>query len=984
MSTPPKYPKRLIEVDLPIRRISEYARGEKSIKDGHISTLHIWWARRPLAACRAVILAATWPDPVDPLCPARFREAAARILTDLRGRRGGRPRDFSDPGELRAALLDLIVDISDWNRSNDPVLLDACRSLITSCQEVSGGTSVRPVLADPFAGGGAIPFEALRLGFTPFASDLNPIPVLLNKTLLEFLPKYGGRLIESVGDSGRAIRRRLEERLREFYLGKGSSGTTTPFAYFWGRTIVCEGPACGFRFPLIRSLWLKQDARAGVALELVPERKSRSFKTRVAATPASKNNIPGGTTRHGAATCPECGFTTPVERVRSQLKARGGGTVDAQLLAVCEVRAGHVGKLYREPRTEDLRAFEGAHAQFETVRDQRDEWGRRLPDESLNHLRGFFNVVLYGMSRWGDLLAPRQALLMMELTLEIRQEYQRISKEDPDFASAVSTVLALAAGKAVQYNSSCCRWKAKGETLVDMFGRQAIPMVWDFAEAYPFGNTTGDFGKYVENACDVLRRSTVGSITGTVVRSSATEHVLPDDSVDAFITDPPYYDAIPYADLSDFFYVWLRRSLGASMPDLFQEPLTPKDQECVVLAHRAAMYRNKDRVFFETMMAKAMAEGRRITKPSGIGVVVFANKSTAGWEAMLAALIEGGWVITGSWPIDTEMGSRLRAQNSATLASSVHIVCRPREGLDGSVRTDDVADWRDVLGELPKRMHEWMPRLASEGVVGADAIFACLGPALEIFSRHSRVEKPSGERVSLKEYLEHVWAAVSKEALARIFEGADATDFEEDARLTAIWLWTLSTGTNGDRGSGTEGPGEDEEEEESGGKGKIAGFVLEYDAARKIAQGLGAHLEVLSSAVEIKGDTARLLSVAERTRALFSKDQAEAVRARPRKKEAQLKLGFIGELEEAEEIGGWGPKGAPAKGATMLDRVHQAMILFAAGRGEALRRFLVDDGVGHDARFWKLADNLSKLYPVITDEKRWVDGVLARKKGFGF
>jgi hypothetical protein len=278
-----------------------------------------------------------------------------------------------------------------------------------------------------------------------------------------------------------------------------------------------------------------------------------------------------------------------------------------------------------------------------------------------------------------------------------------------------------------------------------------------------------------------------------------------------------------------------------------------------------------------------------------------------------------------------------------------------------------------------------MPRLAEESVVGADAIFACLGPALEIFSRYSRVETASGEPVSLKEYLEHVWAAVAKEALAMIFAGADATGFEEDARLTAMWLWTLSTGgTNGrETDEEAEATSEGDAEGSTDGKGKIAGFVLEYDAARKIAQGLGAHLEALSSLVEVKGSSARLLPVAERTRALFGKSETPSKAARRKKKSAQLTFDFMADLEEAEESGDWGETGAPQKGATVLDRVHQAMILFGAGRGEALRRFLVDDGAGRDDRLWRLAQALSALYPGSSEEKRWVDGVLARKKGLG-
>jgi hypothetical protein len=289
------------------------------------------------------------------------------------------------------------------------------------------------------------------------------------------------------------------------------------------------------------------------------------------------------------------------------------------------------------------------------------------------------------------------------------------------------------------------------------------------------------------------------------------------------------------------------------------------------------------------------------------------------------------------------------------------------------------------LVELPKRIHDWMPRPAEEGVVGADAIFACLGPALEIFSRYSRVEKASGEKVELREYLEQVWGAVAKEALTMIFEGAQTTGFEEDARLTAMWLWTLSAGAESEGGSAEEDEDKGEEdEEEKGSKKAKGGFALEYDAARKIAQGLGAHLEQLAHLVEVKGDTARLLPVAERTRYLFGKEDAQAAAPKRKKKEVQQTLGFVDELEAAEEAGGWGEKNAPKAGETVLDRVHQAMILFAAGRSDALKRFLVEDRIGHDDRFWVLAQALSALYPKQLDEKRWVDGVLARKKGLGF
>jgi hypothetical protein len=275
-----------------------------------------------------------------------------------------------------------------------------------------------------------------------------------------------------------------------------------------------------------------------------------------------------------------------------------------------------------------------------------------------------------------------------------------------------------------------------------------------------------------------------------------------------------------------------------------------------------------------------------------------------------------------------------------------------------------------------------MPRLAAEGVVGADAIFACLGPALEIFSRYSRVEKASGEQVLLREYLEHIWSAVAREALNMIFEGADTTGFEEDSRLTAMWLWTLSAGIGNQDAANDENV---DDEESSSKKAKSSGgFSLEYDAARKIAQGLGAHLEQLDHLVEVAGETASLLPVSARTRYLFGKDEATAPVEKKRKAVlVQMSFDSI-EAELKESEGERGEKTAPKLGHTALDRVHQSMILFAAGRSEALKRFLVEEGAGQDVRFWRLAQALSALYPAQSDEKRWVDGVLARKKGLGF
>ena len=282
----------------------------------------------------------------------------------------------------------------------------------------------------------------------------------------------------------------------------------------------------------------------------------------------------------------------------------------------------------------------------------------------------------------------------------------------------------------------------------------------------------------------------------------------------------------------------------------------------------------------------------------------------------------------------------------------------------------DIGDWRDILAELPCRINAWLPHLAKEGVVGADAIFSCLGPALEIYSRYSRVEKVNGEVVTLKEYLEEVWAAVSREALSTIFSG-DTTGFEEDARITAIWLWTLSAGANG----AIVGQEEEETEDEAPAKAKVSGFVLEYDAARKIAQGLGVNLENIPSIVEVKKDKARLLPVSERASYLLGR---ETIAPRRQKKEKMRQMTLMGEVVERTAD-------SKAAGSDFWARpcwiIHQAMLLFAAGQGESLGAFLREQG--QDLSLWSLAQALAALYPTGSEERRWVEGVLARKKSLG-
>lgn len=967
------FSRRLIEVDLPIRRISENAAAEMEKRRGHIPMVHIWWAHRPPVACRAVLLAALLPDPVSADCSNALRNKLARCVEKHWDVFGGSRVDLSEPLHLREALLEIVGLCSTYELTYNRDLLKTCRDLIAAAY---GDRT--PNLLDPFAGGGIIPFEGIRLNLETFASDLNPVSAFINKAVLEYIPRYGNRLADEVERWALILHDRLREKLACYY--PAISAAEQPVAYIWARTIRCEGPRCGVEVPLVKQLWLSRKGSHTAALKLASARDRSKVIVAILQNP-SASSIGKATVSKYAATCPCCNYTTPSASVKMQLRAQRGGSNNARMLAVVAAVSGQRGRRYRLPTERDLTANSEAASMLNVLNEELALPSEALPSKERHRAVGS-QLPLYGFETWSDLFTSRQLLALGTLAKMIREAFEEIRSEvgDPDLARAIIAHLALLLDKMADMNTSLCVWQTHAGIPAHLFGRKALQMITDFAEAVPVGESSGSIVSGLRRTIRVLREySNLKLEPAATLQTDAAELPLPDKSFSILFTDPPYYDSVPYADLSDFFYVWLKRSVGSHFPEIFGATLTDKIREATVSHPQST----SEKARYISLLGHAWNESRRVISADGIAIIVFAHKSTSAWEALLESILHAGWIITASWPVDTEMKSRMNAKQTASLASSVHLVCRPREHLHGSARVDEIGDLRDVLHELPRRIHEWMPRLADEGVVGADAIFACLGPALEIFSRYSQVEKASGETVALKDYLENVWAAVAKEALAQIFKGADATGFEEDARLTAMWLWTLSTGRNGDSGSKREESSEEEDEGVNEKGGHLAGFVLEYDAARKIAQGLGAHLESLTSLVEVKGDMARLLPVAERTRMLFGKDQDAGPRVRTTKKGGQLKLSFLAELEKTEEIAGLRPKDAPEKGATILDRIHQAMILFAAGRGETLRRFLLDDGVGRDGRFWKLADALSALYPAIADEKRWVDGVLARKKGLG-
>jgi|CZKV01.1.fsa_nt_gi adenine-specific DNA methylase len=815
----PTYPKRLIEVDLPIKRISAHARREKSIRHGHISTLHIWWARRPLAACRAVICAALWPDPTDENCPPAFIKQARKLMlqwitherqnllsAESRARFEAarqQPEKFDDATELRGALLDFIADFANWDSSTVPEFLATRRALTQAAHEALGGApGTRPLVVDPFAGGGSIPLEALRVGADAFASDLNPVPVLLNKVVLEYIPKYGQRLADEVRKWGEWIKREAEKELAEFYpclpagrprtpdeatpgkfyayvlrcsdgsLYKGQTDNLTrrfkqhcngevewtkahlpvdlihfeefdtreesverekylksgvgrewlaskfpketPIAYLWARTIQCEGPGRGAEVPLMRSLWLAKKTSHSVGLQFVPNRKAHHVNFQIIikerdgwidqANPKNKIENPNfdGTVKRGSATCPCCNYTTPVVRVREQLKKRRGGTNDSRLLCVVTTQVGTQGRVYRLPTSKDVKAVSGAQTEVDRRSNSHTGELSLVPDEkiSLNEIRRI-SLPLYGMTTWGDMFSKRQHLALTTVARLVRElSNKQASTKDIIPPVILGTLLALVVDRLADSLSSSVTWTPGGEFQGHTFTRQALAFVSDYAEVNPWCDSSGNWMGAVEWVSKVCASSGELPPAGHVERASAAAHPLPDDSANALITDPPYYDAVPYAHLSDFFYVWLRRSIGGHYPNLFSSAQVAKEEEIVVDRPHELSNSTHDIAFYERELTKAFAEGRRVVRPDGIGTIVFASKTTASWEAILKAVVDAGWIITGSWPIDTEREARMAAQGQARLASSVHLVCRPRENPDGSVCMDEIGDWRDVLQAL--------------------------------------------------------------------------------------------------------------------------------------------------------------------------------------------------------------------------------------------------------------------------------------------
>jgi adenine-specific DNA methylase len=624
----PKECKRLAEVDFPIAVVSKHAASEKYVRYTPNTALHTWWAQRPLVACRSMLMALLLPDSCDKLCPADFKAKARELLPELVG------TIKRDDLSLRRALLKFIGDFANWDHSAHPVYLKVARGLVKAAHGKEP-----PLVVDPFAGAGSIPLEALRLGCDAFASDLNPVACLILKVMLEDIPRHGPKLAEELRKVGKEIKEKAEKELAEFY--PTDPDGARPIAYIWARTVFCESPNCGAEIPLVPSLWLCKKANRKIALRAIVSRVADELP-RIdleVFEPQRDDEVLAGTISRAKARCLACGGILQPQRVKAQLSRVKGGTDvlfdvagrrigGARLLAVVTQKDGIDERQYRDANERDYVACRRAQEQIEIgSRTRVQDDLSPFPDEPLPPIGTLgFRVQRYGVLRWQDLFTARQNCVLATLS-------RLIADKNSDLRELDRRLLSFAVSKFERHFNGNARWNNVIESVEPAFGQGTLPITWTFPESIPWGKWAENFDGSIELLLKCIEKGFSGiEKSGSSQIADARNSPLPDSSCDVWFTDPPYYDAIPYADLSDFFFVRLKRSLPdeGSLRDPFDSnnPLTPKSQELVQDNSKSFGELPKDKAFFEREIGTAFSSGRRVLKREGIALVVFAHKTT--------------------------------------------------------------------------------------------------------------------------------------------------------------------------------------------------------------------------------------------------------------------------------------------------------------------------------------------------------------------
>ena len=756
---------KLIEVALPLEAINRESAREKAIRHGHPSTLHLWWARRPLAAARAVLFAQLVDDP-----SARPEEIPTEDLQR----------------KERERLHKLIERLVIWENVRDEKLIAEAHAEIVK----STGSSPPPIL-DPFAGGGTIPLEAQRLGLEAQASDLNPVAVLINKALIEIPPRFRDQppVFPGLADSqirswrgteglaadirayGQWMRDEAEKRIGDLYpkaaLPDGTKATV--IAWIWARTIICPNPACGIEMPLTKSWWLSKkkgkEAYIDTAVTSDPSHPSGRRVTfnvvhGASGGPADDND---GTVGRAGAVCVVCGTSVPLSYVRTEGRAKRMGS---RLMAT--VAEGTRRRVYLPPSP-----------------DQEEAASVVPPSDVVIGSIGYYprdlKAPTYGLTEFADLFTSRQITALTTFSDLVPEAHQRLQADGATqaYSDAVATYLGLCTSRCADYWSSICSWHNSGEKLRNVFGRQAIPMSWDYAEVMPFSDSTGGYSgqlNWVAKVVDWLPAAHPGVVRQADASSAVHAGVL-------ISTDPPYYDNIGYSDLSDFFYVWQRRTLRSVYPDLFGTLLVPKADELVANPYR---YGGKDgaRAFFEGGFRRVFAKARESAMNNYPITVYYAFKqseadetgeASTGWESLLEGMISSGWEITSTWPLRTESGVRLMGNNKNALASSIVLSLRPRP--EGAATTDR----RGFIGALEDELPDALRKLQQGRIAPVDLPQAAIGPGMAVFSRYLAVLEPDGKKMTVRSALARI-----NEILDQVLNEQEG-DFDSTSRFAVAW-----------------------------------------------------------------------------------------------------------------------------------------------------------------------------------------------------
>ncbi len=769
------YKPKLIEVALPLAAINREAAREKSIRHGHPSTLHLWWARRPLAAARAVIWASLVDDP------------------------SGDPSLTPDEQEAeRQRLFGILERLVKWENSNNPDVLGEARAEIDRC--FPDGP---PPILDPFAGGGTIPLEAQRLGLTALAGDLNPVAVLINKAMIEIPPRFAGMppvhpdidktlttweraqgLAADVEAYGRWMREEAQRRIGQLYPdASGPNGDRlTPIAWIWARTVESPDPSWSGHVPLVASWTLaNKPGQPKVWIKPIIDRDAMTitYKIRHGGQPSHERTV-----NRGNGTCIATGAAIPKGYIKSE---GSSGRMGTTLMAV--VAEGERGRVYCTPVAHDVES-----AECEVPAD--------VPSGTLAKNPQYMIPIPYGMDEWWKLFTPRQLTALTTFSELLREVSRRVRVDaetagmaasdgvrlrdggwGPDaYSDAVATYLAFAIDRCVDYWSTIAIWAPQG-FVAHTFGRQAIPMSWDFAECHPFSDSTGSWSSMVSWVVKAIEHVPSSTSDAVAVQRDARARVQ--ESAGALVTtDPPYYDNVPYADISDYFYVWLRRNLTDVWPDEFSTLAAPKAEELVANRVRAGSSQAAE-AHFESGMAEFMAQVARFHPLGAPATIYYAYKATetgdgavrsTGWDTFLQAVLDAGLQVSATWPMRTERPGRLRENKSNALASSIVLACRPRPA------SAVLATRGEFIAALRQELPEAVRVLQSGNIAPVDMAQSTIGPGIKVFSRYARVVEANGSSMPVSAAL-----AIINDVLGEVLDGEEA-ELDADTRFALTWF----------------------------------------------------------------------------------------------------------------------------------------------------------------------------------------------------